>query len=70
MTDLEQLRQIKTQTLALIAQITAQPKPTYDIDGQNVSWAEYLAQLQDTAEWCDRQLASAQPSEVKSQGYT
>lgn len=70
MSDTQSLAQIKTQTLARIAEITAQPKPTYTIDGQNISWAEYLAQLQDTVDWCDRHFAAEQPFEAKSQGYT
>ena len=70
MSDMEQLVKIKTQTLARIAEITAQPKPTYTIDGQNISWAEYLAQLQDTVDWCDRHFVAQQPFEARSQGYT
>jgi hypothetical protein len=70
MTNLEQLRQIKAQTLALIADVTAQPKPTYKIDGQYVFWEQYLAQLQATVQWCDGQIAAAAPVEVRSQGYT
>ena len=46
--DAEQIAVIKRQTLALIAAITADPKPTYQIDGQKVSWGEYLGQLQAT----------------------
>ena len=46
-TDLEQIATIKSQSLARIAEITAAPKPSYDIDGQKVQWAEYLKQLQD-----------------------
>jgi hypothetical protein len=48
---------IKTQLLALIADITLHPKPTYQIDGQTVKWNEYLKQLQDSADWCDKQSA-------------
>ena len=70
MSDMEQLARIKTQTLARIAEITAQPKPTYTIDGQNISWAEYLAQLQETVDWCDRHFAAEQPFEFRSQGIT
>jgi hypothetical protein len=70
MSDLEQLSKIKTQTLALIADITAQPKPNYSIDGQTIDWAEYLAQLQDTVQWCDRQLAAATPVEMRTRAYT
>lgn len=48
---------IRSQTLALIVEITAQPKPTYTIDGQSVSWTDYLARLQQTVDWCDRMIA-------------
>lgn len=68
--EVEQLALIKSQTLALIAQITAEPKPTYNIDRQAVSWAEYLQQLQATVAWCDSQLAALAPCEVHSRGIT
>ncbi|MGO8690904.1 MAG: hypothetical protein ACLQLG_14880 [Thermoguttaceae bacterium] len=68
--DAEQIAKIKQQTLALIAQITANPKPTYDIDGQKISWGEYLGQLQATVRWCDQQAAAAAPMEVRTQGTT
>ena len=68
--DLEQIRAIKSQTLARIAELTAQPKPTYYVDGQSVSWNEYLARLQATVDWCDRQLAGQEPIEIHSQGIT
>ncbi len=66
--DQEQLQTIKTQTLGLIAQITAAPKPTYSIDGQAVSWGDYLAQLRQTVAWCDEQLARIEPFENHSRG--
>ena len=69
-TDAEQIAKIKQQTLALIAQITADPKPTYDIDGQKITWGDYLGQLQATAQWCDQQAAAAAPVETRTQGYT
>jgi hypothetical protein len=68
--DIEQITQIKTQTLARIAEITAEPKPTYQIDGQKVEWSDYLKQLQATADWCDAQLAAGAPIEIQSQAYT
>ncbi len=68
--DLEQVRAIKSQTLARIAELTAEPKPTYYLDGQSVSWSEYLGRLQATVDWCDRQLAGQEPIEVLSQGMT
>jgi len=69
-TDLDQMQAIKTQTLALIAQITAAPKPTYTIDGQQVAWAEYLAQLRQTVAWCDDQMTRDEPFETQSRGFT
>lgn len=69
-TDREELAAIRSQTLARIAEITAQPKPTYNIDGQMVAWAEYLKQLQQTVDWCDQKLAAAEPFEFRSAGYT
>lgn len=68
--DLEQIQAIKSQTLALIGELTAQPKPTYSLDGQSVSWSEYLQRLQATVQWCDRQLAGQEPIEIHSQGIT
>jgi len=68
--DSEQIQAIKSQTLARIAELTAQPKPTYYLDGQSVSWNEYLARLQATVDWCDRQLAGQEPIEIRSQGIT
>jgi hypothetical protein len=69
MSNREQIETIKTQTLARIAEITAQPKPTYQIDGQLVAWGDYLHQLQATVEWCNAQLAAESPIEVHSQGF-
>jgi len=68
--DAEQVATIKTQTLARIAEITAEPKPNYAIDGQTVSWGEYLKQLQRTVDWCNEKLNGEQPFEFQSRGYT
>jgi len=69
-TDRQQLERIKAQTLALINDLTAEPKPSYRLDGQEVAWSEYLRQLRETALWCDRQLAAQEPFEIRSQGCT
>jgi hypothetical protein len=69
-TDAEQIATIKTQTLAIIATITASPKPSYNIDGQQVSWGDYLKQLQETVAWCDKQAAGETPYEHHTIGYT
>jgi hypothetical protein len=70
MSDAATISLIKSQTLAVMAEITAQPKPTYQIDGQMISWGGYLAQLQQTVDWCNEKLAAEAPFEVRSQGYT
>ena len=70
MSDIEQITTIKSQTLARIAEITAQPKPTYQIDGQLVAWGDYLSQLQKAVDWCNEKLTAESPLEVRSQGYT
>ena len=68
-TDAQQIATIKSQTLARLAEITAQPKPTYQIDGQLVAWGDYLRQLQRTVDWCNEKLVAESPVEVRSQGY-
>jgi hypothetical protein len=68
--DAEQIAAVKTQTLALIAQITTKPKPTYNVDGQMIAWADYLKRLQQTVDWCNEKLAGEEPFEFRSQGYT
>lgn len=70
MSDADTIATIKTQTLAIIADLTANPKPSYNIDGQQVSWTEYLAQLWKTVERCNAHLAGETPFEIHSQGYT
>jgi hypothetical protein len=66
----EQIVVIKSQTLARIAEITENPKPTYKIDNQLVAWGDYLSQLRGTVEWCNSQLAAETPVEVQSRGIT
>jgi len=51
---------IKSQTLSMIAEMTANPKPSYSIDGQSVQWTDYLKQLRATVEWCDQQIARSE----------
>jgi hypothetical protein len=68
--DTQQLAAIKTQTLARMAEITAAPKPSYDIDGQQVAWSEYLRQLQQTVDWCNEKLAGSAPFEFQTQALT
>lgn len=70
MADADTIATIKSQVLANIAEITLHPKPSYTVDGQSVSWTEYLQQLQEIVNWCDVQLAGEEPFEIQSIGYT
>jgi hypothetical protein len=70
LTDAQQIATIKSQTLARMAEITAEPKPNYSIDGQTIAWSDYLRQLQQTIDWCNEKLAGEMPCEFQSQGYS
>jgi hypothetical protein len=70
MTDSEQIQAIRSQTLAQLEDLRADPKPTYWLDGQRVHWQEYAESLQRTIDWCDRKLAEYEPFEVRSQRVT
>ena len=61
MSDYDQLRAIQSQTLAMIVLVTAGPKNNYMHVGQAVSWADYLARLRVTVDWCERKLAGHEP---------
>jgi len=68
--DLEQIKTIKSLTLAQLAELRTNPKPTYHVDGQRVAWESYVESLQRTIDWCDRKLAGDEPFEIRSQGVT
>ncbi len=70
MTDREQIETIRSQTLAQIVELRANPKPTYMVDGQTVSWTDYVQSLQKTVDWCDAKLIGLEPFEVQSQATT
>lgn len=69
-TDAAQLATIKSQVLALLVDLTANPKPSYNIDGQQILWADYYAKLTDRLEKINKLIASDTIFEVHSQGYT
>ena len=68
--DREQIELIKSQTLAQLVELRANPKPTYSIDGQTVSWTAYISSLEETITWCNAQLRGLEPAEVESRGCT
>jgi len=69
-TDRQQIETIRTQTLAQLVELRANPKPTYTIDGQTVAWESYVKSLEATVDWCDTKLIGLDPFEVRSQGYS
>jgi hypothetical protein len=56
--------------LALLEELTRQPKPTYQLEGQEIAWSEYLARLQAVVDWCERKLAELEPVELRTQAVT
>jgi len=70
MTNVDQLNAIKANTLAQIAEVSAERKPSYSENGQSFSWTEYLDYLQRRVDWCNEQLAGEEPFEFPTQGYT
>jgi hypothetical protein len=70
MTDIEQIRTIRSLSLAQLEQLRADPKPTYWLDGQRVHWEQYAESLQRTIDWCDHKIAEYEPFEIRSQGMT
>ena len=67
---LSTLQTIKTQILANIQEVTANPKPNYSIDGQSVSWGSYLDSLYKQLNQINDQINQAEPYEVVSRGIT
>jgi len=67
------LRKSRDNILTVIESVTAEPKPTYNIDGQSVKWGEYLKQLQDSLASIEEMISAAdtdQYGEFMSSMYT
>lgn len=70
-TDAENLATIRSNLLAYIATESANPKPSYSIDGQSVSWADHMASLWRQLESLNEQIAAAGgPFEVVEEAIT
>jgi hypothetical protein len=53
-----------------LADMTADPKPNYKIDGQVVSWQGLLDSYLSQMEKLNAQIAAADPFEIHSRGFT
>lgn len=69
-TDAEQLATIKSQVLQRLADITAQPKPSYTIDGVTWRHTEYFEALTKQLKEINALIASEAPFTYVSQGCT
>jgi hypothetical protein len=70
MADIDRLKTIKTQVLALLEDLTVNPKPSYNLDGQEVSWMEYQKMLFARLEGLNELIAADEPFELHTQGFT
>ncbi|MBS0207805.1 MAG: hypothetical protein JSS27_02525 [Planctomycetes bacterium] len=69
-TYLENLLATRDQIAANLAGITAQPKPSYAIDGQQVDWQSLFNSYTQQLAELNAQIAAADPVEVQSRGTT
>lgn len=61
---------IRDNLLELIDEITLQPKPNYDIDGQSVSWEDYLKMLQTSLDAVTARIITLLPPvDAEETGY-
>lgn len=56
MTILSDLQTARENFAAQLASISASPKPTYDIDGQKVSWTEHYKFIRDSIRQLDEDI--------------
>lgn len=68
-TRLENLQSARDGFTAQLAEIAnGPPKPSYNIDGQSVSWNQYYNFLMKSIKDLDAQIAAADPYEFISEG--
>ncbi len=69
MTYIDDLTTARDQAASLIKDITASPKPSYSVDGQTVSWTQYLAELTKQVKDLNYLITAGKPYEHQSVGY-
>ena len=70
MSEATTLATIKSNILARLGEITSQPKPNYNIDGQQISWQSYFDSLMANLERINLQINASEPFEEVSRGRT
>ena len=66
---LDDLKTARDQIATQIRDISLNPKPSYTIDGQTVSWTQHLNMLIEKLKPLDIAINAAEPYEVQSVGY-
>lgn len=69
-TDLENMQTIRSNILAALADLTANPKPDYMVDGQRVLWSSMRESLNRDLESIEKRIATESPQECFSYGYS
>lgn len=70
MSYVDDLTTARNNFAAKLAEVSAAPKPSYSIDGQQVSWTDYYRFLSEQVEKLNQQIASGESYEEVSIGIT
>lgn len=63
-TDLENLQTIRTNLISALVTQSASPQPSYNIDGQAMSWNEYRQSLLTQIGQLDALIGAEEPFEI------
>lgn len=66
--DVATLTQIRDRAADNLNAVLANPKPTYSIDGQSVSWTEYMERLKAEIDWATGELSRLSSSSAGAKG--
>lgn len=58
----EKMREMLDSVTDTLADVIANPKPSYSIDGQSVNWDAYVERLQRQVEWLREQIKESEGS--------
>lgn len=70
MTYIDDLTTARDNIASQLADMTANPKPSYSKGGQSFSWGEHFRNLMDAQREINAQLAAAEPFVNESLGYS
>lgn len=69
MAAIDDLKEASDNLAAAIKAATVSPKPNYSVDGQSVSWGDYLAMLIAQKKSLDAAIAQSEPFEFATEAY-